>query len=60
MELSEEERETVLANRRKREQTESGAPAGIGTGRIWAQARLQRKRFIDEATFIEKEGKANI
>lgn len=55
MELSEEEWK-IIEKRRKERANENTAPPGVGTGRVWSKARLEKKRFIDKATFVEREG----
>jgi hypothetical protein len=54
--LSKEEEEIILA-RRASQQASDTAPVGIGTGRVWARAKLKKLKFIDELTFIERNGK---
>lgn len=54
MELSKEEIEFI--EKRRKESGNDVSPRGFGVGREWAKAKLNKKKFIDEATFIEKEG----
>jgi len=57
MDLDAEEQEVLLTFRRRRGiEKKEVAPVGIGTGNLWAKAKLEKKRFIDEATYIDKEG----
>jgi hypothetical protein len=46
-----------IEQRRAKKDKENQAPMGIGTGRVWAKAKIKGKRFLDEYTYIEQEGK---
>ena len=56
-ELDDEERALILEKRRKIKNSEKvGRVSGIGLGMIFQHAKLDGKKFIDEATYIEEEG----
>lgn len=56
-EITEEERQHIISERVRKSGLDTIEPPGIGTGNIWAKARIKKKKFIDDATFIDKEGK---
>lgn len=55
-ELDDEERELIMKRRKKALTKDTISPIGIGTGRVWAEAKIKGKKFIDEITFVEEEG----
>lgn len=58
MELTAEEINLIEKNREKDKHKKVSCPTGIGIGRIFYKAKIENRKFIDECTFIEKEGRA--